>query len=502
MALGENRPLDPRLRVRAFLQGLALLVLMGVIDWASGPEIHVSVFYTLPIMYVAWLAGRWPTITLSIIGGVIWLVAELGTSVEYSAVWIPLWNAGARIVQFLIAGGLATTMAERKRTEQELLQTRNALLQAEVHERAETEIRLKEVNETLEQRVAERSAAAETRSLALTKSEAALRAQTKVLRSILDSMGDGVIVCNAAGEILLRNPEAERLLKWKTNEASVKSEQSAKPVELHPRKDHPLLRALHDNPMEGAELLVTGADSSEKLWLRTTGRPLIDDEGTTQGRVLVFSDVTAQRSLESQIAEISEREQRRIGQDLHDGLCQHLVSAAFASTSVQLKLAEQGLPEAKDVGEIGDLLKEGIAQARAIARGLHPVQLEAEGLTSALEELARSVESLTSISCQFQGDGIFQPRDLTTAANLYRIAQESVNNAVKHSKARHVYITLQTDPEMLSIRDDGIGPAHTSRKGSGMGLHIMNYRARMINACLEITTGPEGGTLIRCTLRN
>ena len=150
-----------------------------------------------------------------------------------------------------------------------------------------------------------------------------------------------------------------------------------------------------------------GRSGGLKRWLRTMGRPLID-EGITQGQC--SSLATSLPSVPwAQIAEISEREQRRIGQDSHDGLCQHLVSTAFASTSVQLKLAEQGLPEAKELSEIGELLKEGIAQARAIARGLHPVQLEAEGLTSALEELARSVESLTSITCQFQAEATFQP---------------------------------------------------------------------------------------------
>jgi PAS domain-containing protein len=108
-------------------------------------------------------------------------------------------------------------MAERKRAEQELLETRNAFLQAEVDERTQTEIRLKDLNETLEERVAERSAAAETRSLELTKSEATLRAQTKVLLHCR-CMADGVIVSNAAGQILLLNPEAERLLKWKAND--------------------------------------------------------------------------------------------------------------------------------------------------------------------------------------------------------------------------------------------------------------------------------------------
>ena len=178
------------------------------------------------------------------------------------------------------------------------------------------------------------------------------------------------------------------------------------------------------------------------------------------GGVIVFSDISARKKLERQIAEASDREQRRLGEDLHDGLCQHLVSTAFATRGLAAKLADRSLPEAEDAVEIAELLGASIAQARDVARGLCLVPLEAGGLASALEELATQTRSHHRIACQFVEKNASIPAlEETVGANLFRIAQEAVNNAIKHGQASQITVTLSADPQQirLDVEDDGVG---------------------------------------------
>ena len=488
------------------LLGLAMLLAIGVVDWASGPEVHVSIFYFLPIMWVAWVAGRWQAVIMAVVAGATWLAAELLTRVAYSHAWIPFWNASVRLGTFLITGHLTARVAERKRNEQQLLQTQNELLQGQIDERRQAEAKLTELNETLEQKVRDRTAAVEARSIELGRSEAALRKQTAVLQSILNSMGDGVIVADAHGRLLLSNPEAERLLCLAAGEGAfdeaLRRLQPADEEQPIAADKTLLWQAVRGQcTLDGAEFRFVQPAGASGPWLRTTARPLVDEHGAIQGGVIVFSDVTARRMLEKQIAEISEREQRRIGQDLHDGLCQHLVSTAFACTSLNLKMNELARPEAGEVYEIGELVKQAISQARTLARGLHPVQLEADGLASALEELARSVGGFNSVSCHFQCETPVAILDFGTASNLYRIAQEAVHNALKHGQARNIVLSLDQHPGRaeLQVKDDGVGLPHEVPTGNGMGLHIMNYRARMIGAELKIRRLGESGTIVSCS---
>jgi signal transduction histidine kinase len=209
------------------------------------------------------------------------------------------------------------------------------------------------------------------------------------------------------------------------------------------------------------------------------------------------------QKLGRQVAEASDREQRSLGQDLHDGLCQHLVSTAFAARGLAAKLTDRSLPEAEDASEIAELLGASISQARDVARGLCLVPLEAGGLASALDELATHVCSHHQINCQFIEKAPVQALEETVGANLFRIAQEAVNNAIKHSQARRITITLSADPVQmrLDIEDNGEGFQQCGDSARGLGLHIMNYRARMIGAALTIASPPGGGTQVTCLLR-
>jgi len=274
----------------------------------------------------------------------------------------------------------------------------------------------------------------------------------------------------------------------------------------YPPQDHPLQKAISGEATTEVEMFLRDAATGEEIWLSATGRPLIVDK-KCEGGVMVFSDVTSRKLMEKQIAEISEREQLRMGHDLHDGVCQQLVSTAFAANLLRERLQEKDMPEARTAEQIVDLLNNAISDSRSLARGLYPVKLDLDGLGSALEELAENTRNISGICCRFQCEQPVLIHDSVAGTNLYRIAQEAVNNAVKHSNAKNISIELDAVEEevMLTVSDDGMGFSPSKINGNqvkGMGLHIMRYRARLIGASLEIRPGHNGGTTVICSFLN
>jgi signal transduction histidine kinase len=507
--------------------GLIVAIFMGQLDYITGPMVALMAFYLIPICGAAWFAGRWPGILIAVVCGAIWFVAKFWEPGSIENHWGLFWNTVQRLGLFIVVAVLTSEVAERKRVEQALrrsqedLESRveertrdlaraNEALQAQVAERTQAQAALKALNETLEQRVAERSAAAEQRAQELAQSETALRQQTNILQSVLNSMGDGVIVADASGKILLFNPAAERLIRAGLGTVapgdSFEQFQTylSDTLTAYPTNEHPLLRAMRGEIIDGAEIFLRKSDASEGLWLTATGRPLVDEHGQIQGGVVVYTDLSARKLMERQVAEISDREQRRIGQDLHDTLCQQLVSISFATELLREKLARYKLPEAAQAGHIAEMVNDGISQARHLARGFYPVRLEVEGLASALEELAETTQARDHVTCQFLCEEQILIHDTVAGNNLYRIAQEAINNALKHGHCKVISIGLgAVDEEVtLTVKDDGVGFPDGREYSSGMGLHIMNYRAKMIGASLDIRRGAGGGTIVICSFHN
>lgn len=207
------------------------------------------------------------------------------------------------------------------------------------------------------------------------------------------------------------------------------------------------------------------------------------------------------QKLEKQIIEVSEYEQQRIGRDLHDGLCQFLAAVRCLASSLKLDLERSGAGElAQKAGEIENLLGQSVEQARDLAHGLVPVQLDDAGLPAALEELAASTTRLCGTECIFEYAGANATGTATKPAHLYRIAQEAVNNATRHGKARTVEIRLSTNSSVtsLSVADDGVGFSKTPKASTGVGLSIMRYRANALGGRLEIEDRATGGTIVSC----
>jgi signal transduction histidine kinase len=208
------------------------------------------------------------------------------------------------------------------------------------------------------------------------------------------------------------------------------------------------------------------------------------------------------QQLEREIINIREREQQRIGRDLHDGVCQYLAAIGFTAALLKRDL-ERELPIlAEKAGEISSLLQDAAKRTRDIARGLSPVDRDEGGLESALDELASTTSRLAGISCSFICVGPVSIRDNARAVHLFRIAQEALSNATKHGHAKAVVIALEACDGALSLRvsDDGTGFDPTCSERKGMGLNIMRYRARMLAGTLEIQSNSPAGTTVTCTI--
>ena len=209
-------------------------------------------------------------------------------------------------------------------------------------------------------------------------------------------------------------------------------------------------------------------------------------------------EIAERMRVQKEILEIRDKEQKRIGQDLHDGLAQQLAGIAFLSKVLQQKLAAKAIPESQDAGEMSHLIKQAIYETKRLARGFYPIELEKHGLFSALEELAINTHKQFLISCECEFDVSARIEDKNLATHLYRISQEAVHNAIRHGKARRIVISAKRDNGhfAFSISDDGRGFEHADHEG--MGIRTMNYRAKMMGAVFSIQRRESGGTLVTC----
>ena len=219
--------------------------------------------------------------------------------------------------------------------------------------------------------------------------------------------------------------------------------------------------------------------------------------------LVVVRDVTDRKRLEREIIEASSREQQRIGEDLHDSLGQHLTGITFMTKVLERKLTQKAPDEAAEAAEIGKLVIQALAQTRNLARGLFPAELERNGLIAALKELVANVQSTCGVRCSLRvNDNVFV-QDHVLATHVFRIAQEAINNSVKHGRAKNIEVNLAPhgDRIELSVSDDGAGISPEA-KMDGLGLRIMHYRARRIGGALEVATTEQGGTRVTCLFRN
>lgn len=330
-----------------------------------------------------------------------------------------------------------------------------------------------------------------------------LSARERRLRAILDTTVDGILVIDASGIILSVNPAAERIFGYSARELVGRNVSTLMPEPFRDEHDSNLGNYLRTGRRKiigiGREVIGLRRDGSTFPMDLAVSEVRTDEGITFTGLV---RDISERRSLENEVLRISDQERRRIGQDLHDGLGQMLTGIGLISQNLGRRLRTEQSPVASDVEEITELVREADQQARSLARGLVPVELDAHGLAAAVQRLTTNAARLFGVECVFEEVGSIPVRDSTSAINLYRIAQEAVSNAVKHGRATSVRVTLASGKDQLRLRiqDNGIGFPDELDEDRGMGVRIMHYRARVIGAVLEIRSRPEGGTLITCTL--
>lgn len=306
--------------------------------------------------------------------------------------------------------------------------------------------------------------------------------------------------------IFMLDPEG-RIVSWNEGAAAIflheSSEAIGRPLAmLHSERgaletDRVLRAAIEDGRSE-LEAWHQRRDRST-FWANVVVTPLRDPEGGLKGFACVVRDVTERKRMEQEVLEAGAREQRRIAQDLHDSLGQKLTGISMLGQALESKLKARATAEARDAAKIAGYAAAAVREARELARGLMPAELAA-GLTEGLKNLAIYAREALKVDCTAVFDKGVRVSDDVVAGHLYRIAQEAVHNAARHGKARRVKLRLASKPAglVLSVEDDGTGLPPPPKRGSGRGLGIMQYRARLMGASLEVRRGRPTGTVVTC----
>ena len=206
--------------------------------------------------------------------------------------------------------------------------------------------------------------------------------------------------------------------------------------------------------------------------------------------------------LEREILDLTEKERQRFGNELHDVVCQELASIAIASHMLTKKLQGRQAVEEANARELAGMVDHTLAQTRRIARGFFTAGFDVDGLAEALRETARGVEERTGIHCAVRWPESFVISNEDVVLHFFRIAQEAIQNAVRHGRASQIEVSLgrTVDTVQLVVDDNGRGLTVSETPGSGLGLRIMHYRSGIIGGELQVSPGPSGGTRIACRI--
>jgi PAS domain S-box-containing protein len=387
-------------------------------------------------------------------------------------------------------------------------------------------------------RLATTTARQVTQAIQHKQDEEALRESEARMRATVEQATAGMARCDVVGQIVFANQRLSEMLGYTRGELVGKSWTEL----IHPDDAKESVRRFAQMVRSGRPYEV------EKRYIRKDGSILWADvsasavpgpDGKAQSTVAVIVDITArkkaegalQRSkqllemrvrartlqlnkshkkleaemtrrkgLEGEILSVSDREQQRLGQELHDGLCQHLTAVAFMTRSIALRLRDHRVVDAADIERVAELVNTAAVDTRNLARALHRVDVDAAALFVALQDLVD--REIWRTPCRLELKPSFQINDDATAAHLYRIAREAVINANKHAQARQIVVRLERSRKEMVLRviDDGIGFPKDLNPQQGLGYHIMKYRAQLMGGRLEIDSPQTGGARVSCYL--
>jgi len=333
--------------------------------------------------------------------------------------------------------------------------------------------------------------------------EQQLRESEARARSILETTVDAVITIDTLGTIKSFNNAAEKLFLYSSTEVVGKNVKVLMPDPYKSEHDDYMDHYLETEERKiigiGREVTGRKKDGSTFPMYLAVSEVKLPDQHIFTG---IVRDISEQRRLEQEVLRISEHERQRIGQDLHDGLGQMLTGIGLITKNLSHQLARNGHELAKEADEISSLIKEADEHARTLARGLVPVEFEEKGLEAALERLKQNAEKLFDIEFTLDVSGELDFDDATQAIHLYRIAQEGVSNAVKHGSSTKVAVHLASTEKHIRLRvaDNGSGFAQNWDTKGGLGVRIMQFRARLIGGNLEVSDIPDKGAIITCTI--
>jgi PAS domain S-box-containing protein len=365
-----------------------------------------------------------------------------------------------------------------------------------------------------------------------------LREREEHLRAVINQSNAGMANCDLNGRILFANRKLCKMLGYSEPELARKTIFAiTHPDDVDVTRQRFAKMIRRRRPVE-LEKRYVRKDGSY-IWASVCDTPVLDAEGKPVSAVAVAIDITQRKKaeaalqkskglleklvqrrtkalrianselkneiqrrkgLEGEILAVSDREQQRLGQELHDGLCQHLTAVAFMARSAAVRLEKHRVIDVTDIEKIADLVNKAATDTRNLSQALHRADIDAAGLADALEDLVD--REIWRIPCRLEVKPSFHIDDDMAAAHLYRIAREAVINANKHSEAREIVIRLERSREgmALHIIDDGVGFSDDPKVKKGLGLHIMNYRAQLTGGRLEIDSSKRGGTRVSCFL--
>ena len=348
--------------------------------------------------------------------------------------------------------------------------------------------KLETYNKDLKAQISERKQAQE-----------ALQESEEKYRSVMEATPDPIVVYDMNGNVTYMNPAFTKVFGYTLEESIGK------------KMDHFVPKEHWKETMEGIGTILKGkilprtetqrtSKSGRLIDVTTRGSVYRNKDGKPLGSVITHRDVSEVKRLEKAIMEIGEKERQKIGNDLHDDLCPHLIGIEGLSKVLKRKIQGQSREAGQLSDKITDLIKQAIQKTRRLARGLCPVYFN-YGLESSLQELVTNTRILHQIDCRLECRKMVPVENSMVSINLYHIAQEAVQNAIRHGKADAIRIIMerQDNQFFLTVADNGMG-IDPSRQTNGMGLRIMNYRAKLIGASLQVHPDAVSGTRVKLAL--
>jgi PAS domain S-box-containing protein len=359
----------------------------------------------------------------------------------------------------------------------------------DVTERKQAEELLKKLNTTLENRVAER-----TQELTLANQR---------LQAVMDTALIGILTLDNRGLIKSVNPAAARIFGY-APQGMLEEEVSRLIGAPSQRQDESFLSHFLQSSRKqglGAVGEVFGQHKDGHAMVLEFSLAEFPERGG--GRfVAMVRDITLRKRLERELLDVGERERQRLGHDLHDGLGQHLHALYYMASLLAKEMKAAAPDQAHEASRLAQQLEHGLELTRSLARGLQPVSVVPEGLMVALRDLAERTRALYRVDCRFQCAPPVLIQRHAAANHLYRIAQEAVNNAMKHGNPTRLRIRLADVRErvILGIHDNGGGIRRQATGSPGMGLKVMQFRADAIQGSLVVQRHPQGGTEVVCSV--